>query len=431
MIIVESDKLREVKDVMDVCVKIPLTNDNELKFPMEILYYKEQGFTKFMLEYEFNFLKPFEKTIVKIKEPIYNLVKNHNIEIYVSGFPKCIFEKGLLEPQIKWKYEEKIIFHQDKNFETEKYIKPHTCEMCVHYDTCKGLKEEIYDPKGKLDPLLSNLKKSEVIEVDIKQFLTGELLPITEALLENYKADKTFGNKQIYFGSSILKSSNKVDEVVYYINNNSDRFENIFDLICELFKTPDIEILKEHLQLSPHITLKFWENENLEIEKSIYLTLLKHKEEDIIQLSNTFGFEIDNVSNLEGVKFGFEDEMLTYCEVIYHHELIKNDQVKVEFKDYELESKRWLLKFLNSTIKPIREVTIANKYRFNKLVGKRFDTVIEENNFKLNSLGVLFGKSVMPFNNCKPYSLSFRISNENSEVIKIYFSCEDEIKEED
>lgn len=430
MKIVTNDEAMKIKDFSNACVKIPLTNNNEVKFPMEILYYKEKGFSKFLLDYDFNYLKPFEKTIIKIREPLYNLVRNHNIEIYVGGFPKCVFEKGILEPSIKWKYEDKIIFYETKIKDGEKYIKPHTCEMCIQYDNCKGLREEIYDLKGKIEPLLFNNKKSEVFELDMPKLLDKELLAIGNIILKNYKADKTYGNKKIYFAKNILNSSNKINEIAYYINNNKSNFKSTYDLIFELFKSPDIEIIKKDLDISPQISIKFWKDGE-DIHKSIYFNIMKHEEEDILKLSKTFGFQIENITKLEGIKLIFESGMLTLCEVVHKYEVIKNEQVKINFKEFDLDKKKTLLKFLNSMTKPIKEVSIADKYFSNKIIGKRFDAHILDNTIKINSLGVLFNKSLGIIDNCIPYSLSFEISNDKTEIIKIYFTFKDELEVEE
>lgn len=424
MKLIDVSDIKNVDDTSSVIIKIPLDVDNLSKFPMEILYHKEKGFYSFLLSYSFEKIKiPLSRIVTKIRENIFKIIKSYDVKIYVSGIPLCVFERDILRPGLRWKYEDKLFYYSEEN-EEEKI------EYTFNYDGFEKVVEipKLYFDKfgpSEYEPNLNNLELLPLFEKEFSLFKNQNLIDISKKILEDYREDKYYLRKRIVFVNSFSNKDDNaeasLERFVYYIYNRGDDFDKTYSFLCQFVEENFLFELKKYLEISNQFVISFASMVDGILRTSFYFSVEEFEDSDLDEIEDKFKFKF-NRKNLGGVGFDFKEGKLNSVKVYSKYDKILNSEIKQFFVDYKLDSKKILFKLLNSFIKPLECVLLDDKYRNGELYSKRVDISAQFNKFKLNHLTNVIEMDVGFLSNKEFYTISFEVTHEPIQKINFYYS---------
>lgn len=423
---------KSVSDVSSVILKIDLNIDNLNRFPMEILYYKEQGFRNFMLHYSFaNLNLPMSKVVEKIKDNIIKIVKNYGINLYVSGIQRCLFERDILHPSLRRDFEDKIFFYETANGEEMEHEKKYSCGFCMFNDVCTGISCKYLEKYqgSEFLPLISNKDMQEEYEEEIGRFSDTRLKEVADEIFTDFLADEYFKRKRFVFVRSFPMTSDEsyTQRFVYYIYNREDDFEQNFALMRRYFTHSLIEDLESYLRQTNQMVMSFAIMGDGTFRKSMYFSVEDLSVDEIGKLNEVLSLEIED--DYSGVGLDFVDDELNGIKTYTRYFSMKNSEVKQFFSEYDIESKKCLFNFLNSCTKPINEILLDKKIKAGKFFSKRIDISMQYNSFKLYQLSNMFRINIDFLKDKDPYTLSFEVREGRPEKINFYYALRKEIIE--
>lgn len=409
-------------------VLIDLDLNTVSKLPLQILYYKEHGFNYFLINYDYNLLKiPASKVVEKIKiEYILRIAKEYDVKFKFKGFPRCVYEKNILRPGLRWYYENYLSFFNCKEEENCKdtYIKLPRCNLCVFDGLCRGINENYIKQFGEKEfsSLISNKELYDLNLHELETFSNEELKKIGSEILLDYKDDNHYLRKRFVFVKSIpdyLEESAK-ERFVYYIYNRKDDFEKTFELATKYFDKNFLNLLKEYLILSNQIAMSFGLMGDQKIRKTFYFSIEDLSLDMINSLSKLIKTEIKH-KNPGIIGIDFKEDSVSF-KVYYSQKQISVLELKAFAKDIILENKRLLLKFSNSLTKPLNHVLLDYKYKDGKLYSKRVDISMQYNVYRTTQFYALFQIPLSFFEGKEIYTLSFEMRDGGEEKINFYYA---------
>lgn len=413
-------------------IVINLSVENIARIPLQILYYKGHGIKNFLLNYDSNnFNVPISKVLSKIKvDNLLTLMGDYNLRIAFSGFPRCIYERNILRPGLRWDYEGKVMFFKQEGDNLEKLD---TCENCSFNSDCSGINSDYLKKYGieEFKSLLSNESFYELNFEHLERFTSPELKQTALRILQDYRQDKFYMRKRFVFVKSYpdnLEESAK-ERFVYYIYNREDDFENTYTLLKEFFDFDFLFGIVNYLKKSNQIVLSFGLMGDSRVRKTLYFNIDSLDDTQIFELENKFGIEIDT-ENIWGVGIDFKGDAISY-KVYHEYEKIKTQDIKDFLSDFVFEDKRFALKFSNSLVKPINSVLFDYKYKEGQIYSKRIDISLQYNNFRLNQFALLFNINMGYFEDKELYTLSIEISRGKPEKINFYYVLKQPEPEQD
>lgn len=423
MEIVGINDTKKVKNPSEVFVEFVLTIENLSKIGINILYFKEHGFNKFLLTYDFNNLKiPMSKISEKISENILKLIKAHGVVIALRGFPKCIFERNFLRPGLRFEFEQKLLFFEYGN---NSNVLPEKCAKCMMRKECKGVNENYV--KSFTDVEFSKMVSNEdLFELNLKhvsKFENTEIKDISLRILEDFRADKAYMRKRVVYVKSFpenLAESSK-ERIVYYIYNHFSDFEKTYDFILSFFEYEKdlVEPFKIFLENSEQFALSFAKMGDFGVRKSFYFDVSNLSENQLETLTEMIGVEVKMGAVVVG--FDFKNEAISY-KVYYNHDTTTCAEIKEFISNIPFEKKKMLMRFANSLTKPVNNVFFDYKFKDLSVYSKRIDVSLQYNNFRLMPLSILLGLSLRFFEDKDMYTLSFEVSEFSDEKINFYYA---------
>ncbi|MFW6285842.1 MAG: hypothetical protein ACOC16_01575 [Nanoarchaeota archaeon] len=431
MKIININELKSPKEIGNNFVEITLDKNNISKILLQILYYKEYGIKKFILTYNYNTINiPMSKAIFKIKiNKLYKIINKYDIKIGFKGFPRCIFEKGILRPGLRWYFEGKMFFINDTKFNQKEYTKINTCINCMYEKKCQGIYNQYLENfnQSEFSALNSNLQLYELYQDEINNFKSNSLKKIANEVLKDFKKEKYYMRKKFVFVKSYpnnLEDSSK-QRFVYYILNRRDDFENTYNFITNYFHNNNIfNDLKPYLKTSNQLVLSCGIMGDNKLRKTFYFTIndldsktLKKLQENYLNANNQL-----NPENIWGIGLDFKNDKICSKKLYYDYKKLSPTQIKDFISDIPLENKKLTLKFLNSLTKSLNHVLLDIKCKNDKLYSKRIDISLQYNQFRLNQFAILFGINTSEFSNKELLTISFELKQETKEKINFYYA---------
>lgn len=424
--IIDVCKLKKMSDITDEYLRFDLNIHNINKILLQLLYYTEHGIKKFVLNYDFNNINlPASKVIQKLNiNKLYKLVKNYDVSVGFEGFPRCIYEKDVLRPGLRW-YFEKNIFYLEAQFKPcNRQLKLKRCEKCINIFECNGVCEDYVDRFGdsEFNALVSNKDLYNLNIVEIEKFNCEELKSIARRILDDFKQDEYYMRKKFVFVTSFPKTyeDSSKERFVYYIYNREDDFEKTFHMLGEFFDLKILNDMKEYIKEASQIVISFGLMGDDKIRKTFYFTANDLNEKKFLSLTRKIPVSFER-ENLWGVGVDFKEESMSY-KFYYDHEYVTTKDIKIFLEDINLENKRMALKFANSLIKPLNNVLFDYKYKDGKVYSKRIDISLQYNNFRFNQFTLLFSLNMANLADKELYTLSLEVSNDKMEKINFYYS---------
>lgn len=394
--IIESCDVKHTTQTQNSFIKINLESNTLSKFPMQILYYKEQGFKNFILEYKYDKIShSFERISQRILSNISNIIKSHEVKIGLSGFPKCVFEQYFKTPELNWEFENSYFFLKGTldTIENEKCL---DCEDCTLKNTCLGISSQYLKKfKEQVEPIVCN-KYLEKYYSKFGEYLEDEELKKNYFIcLQNFCEEKDTNNKKIYFRERISSGSDEFREGFYYqIENSKKLFEENYEFVKDsTFES--IELLKKYIEKSSIITLGFEILSDSVLRKKIEINTRTLHEDEVNSLFNISNFEYNGkIHNFDTIKLEIEKNQINIVEVSQKIDKIKPLEVKSLFREHPIEQKKQFFRFLNSMHKDILNSSYKEKFELGILVSKGFETSPKTNLLRLRALSVLFSKDL-------------------------------------
>ena len=400
---------------------IQLNVDNLTKFPMEILYHIQNGKKDFIIEYDYERLKlPLSKIADKITPLLLKTVQNYEITVGVKGFPRAIFEKKILRPNLRWYYENKVYFVDFSDKET-------------YFNDEFQVPQEYMDKFGEkeIEPLVYNDELAELYEEEFEKFENEEIKRTSSLVLDDFSKDKFYKRKRIVLLKTLPR---KVDEgykerFVYYIYNRLDDFEKTFTLLNDIIQEAKLKELKEFLEKANEIVVSVALMNNDRIRKTLYFYTAELNSEEYKKLQSIVDLEFDT-ENLGGIGIDFYDDTFN-IKTYYKYDDIKPNEIKEFISDYPLVNKRKILPVLNSCTKSLKHVLLDYKYKNGEIFSKRIDISMQYNIFKLHQLSNIFSEGLAILEDKEIYTISFEVSKDHTEKINFYYALKPKPEEEE
>lgn len=413
---------KEFEQQKDKIPTISLTVDNLAKFPMEILYYKEQGHNVFLLEYSFETLKlPITRVATKIRGPLFKMLQNYDIVIYVKGFPQCVYERILIKPHQKWYFDHKVKFLMTDFGEDyhEEFQVPHS------YLEKFG--------ENELAPLVTNKELAEEYEPEIEGFENTELKDYAYKVLDDYKKDPYYLRKRIVFVKSFPRSNSESykERFVYYINNRRDDLKETIRLLESLYAIKNIEQYYPYLEKSNEIALSFAVMSNDEMRKSFYFYVGDLSDEELTQLARDLEITFDPAMQPGGIGVDIVDGEKKDVKIYYKYDIATKEKIKEFIKEFPIENKRKLMGILNSCTKPLNRILLDIKVRDGKMVSKRIDISMQFNSFKLHQLAHVLQENLSFLQDKELFTMSFELKMDEPQKTNFYYGLKIPEPEED
>lgn len=424
MEIISVNDTKKVKNPGEFFVEFILDANNLLKIPINVMYFKERGFRKFVLTYDYNSLKlPMTRVSEKLAESILKIIQAQEVVIALKGFPQCIFQRNFLRPGLRWKYENKLLFLDFESKDVQ--VLPEKCQKCMMKSSCKGVSEN-YIKNFTVEEFLPMIQNSDLHKVNsdyIEKFENGEVKLYAQRILEDFSLDKSYLRKKIVFVKSFPDSQveSSKERIVYYIYNHFNDFEKTYKFILSFFEEEKelVEPFKIFLESADQFALSFAKMGDFGIRKSFYFATNDLSLEKIETLSEMTGVEIK--MGVIGIGFDFRNETISY-KVYYNHDSITAVKIKEFVSEVPFEKKKLLSKFLNSLTKPLNQVFLDYKFKDFAMYSKRVDVSLQYNNFRLQPLALLLGLQLRFLDDKEMYTLSFEVGEFLEEKVNIYYA---------
>ncbi|MDA3856387.1 MAG: hypothetical protein PF569_09080 [Candidatus Woesearchaeota archaeon] len=426
MRVISFDDVKNGFDKNEDYLRIDITGENVAKVSFLILYYKEHGFKNFLLNYNFEFIDlNFKKLFTKLKiANILRLVEEYGFKVSFCGLPSCIFERSILRPQDRWKFEDKIRFMPTCDFCETETMKGDHCGDCMSGSLCKGFSKNYFENYGcdDFEPLTKNIDLETLHIEEIAKFKSEAVKFYAEKVLEDYIKDHFFMRKRFVFLNSYPRDdpTNFSDKFVYHIFNRKDDFEETYDFLQGFFDKDFLKSIREYMFGSSQITISLGMSNDDVLKKTIYLSLDGIDEEQREQFLKFFDIKVQG-NNVWCVGFDFRADLVGY-KVSYKEDSVSSIDLKRFVQEIGLESKKNLMRFSNSLIKPLNNVLYDYKYRHGEHISKRINVSLESNNFRLNQLALLFKIPMAFYDDKELLNLSFEMSEGEIETINLYYS---------
>ena len=220
-----------------VFVRIYLDDKSLSKFPMQIMYSKEDGFDKFVLDYSYERVKfSFHRVAQRIVPNILNSIRNYDVSIGIAGLPRCVFEMYFLTPKRKFEFENRLFFYED-NSNREDSQKCIDCVDCTYDSVCNGIsKGYLKKYKEGVEPVFKSSSLRSYYERIGDYLEDEEIVRLFNMCLDNFCSDERFGYKKIYFRDRISTGSDDFREGFYYsIINSQFRFDEDTEFMESVF----------------------------------------------------------------------------------------------------------------------------------------------------------------------------------------------------
>lgn len=424
MEIISVNDIKKVKNPAEFFVEFILDANNLYKIPINVMYFKERGFRKFVLTYDYNSLKlPMTRVADKLAESILKIISTQDVVIALKGFPHCVFERNFLRPGLRWKYENKLLF---LNFEGKDTMAlPEKCSKCMMKNSCKGV-SEVYLKNFSTEeflPMISNKDLHKINKDYIEKFENVEVKSYALRILDDFAEDNSYLRKKIVYVKSFPDSQveSSKERIVYYIYNHYNDFEKTYEFILSFFKEEKelVEPFKVFLENADQFALSFAKMGDFGVRKSFYFAANDLSQVQIETLSEMTGVEIKE--GVVGIGFDFRNETISY-KVYYNYDSITAVKVKEFVSEVPFERKKLLSKFLNSLTKPVNQVFLDYKYKDFSMYSKRVDVSLQYNNFRLQPLTILLGLQLRFLDDKEMYTLSFEVGENLDEKVNIYYA---------
>ncbi len=413
---------------------IVIDSSNISRIFLQILYYKENGYSNFAFLYSYkNINLPVTRIIEKLKiDYLYKLIKEYDMNFAFINFPMCVFEKDILKPAIKSKYENKMILFNDSNYlallnDSCGKMMPVVCKDCKFNGECNGVENGYAESFGikEFTPIQSN-DYFYMKNVDkISAFKNPLLKKLATKALDDLRNEDHYMRKRMVFVDSfpnMLTESSK-ERFVYYIYNRKEDFFKTMDFILNFFDKAFIEDLKPFIVNSNQIVISCSIMGDDVLRKTLYFSMDNFDLKSIEYISKKFNVPLDFTNNPAGIGIDFKNDTISSIKIYYNREKVTINELKQFVCDVILPDKKYFLKFLNSLTKPLNCVWIDYKYKNDKLISKRIDISMQYNIYRLKQLYTLFNIPINYFDDKDIYTLSFEVpvSTDDVEKEKINF----------
>lgn len=436
MKIISFDDVKDGFDKDNDFLRIDITLANVAKISFLILYYKEHGFKNFLLNFNFEFIElNFKKIFVKLKiVNILRLVDEYDFKIAFCGLPDCIFEREVLTPKYRWKYENNIFSVEGLGFCEVDVMKDFSCDDCMKNGVCRGFSKNYFYHYGldEFEPLISNAELKSLYSQEIEKFKSEAVKFYAEKVLEDFVKDKFFMRKRFIFSKSYPRDdpTNFSDKFIYHIFNREDDFENTFDFLHDFLDKDFLKSIRDYLFGSSKIVLTLGMTNEDVLKKTIHLSLDGLTKAQKKVFSEHFDIKVEG-NNICCVTFDFKADLVGY-KVSYREDDVHGVDLKRFVQEIPLECKKNLMRFSNSLIKPLNNVLYDYKYKEGELVYKRINISLEDNHFRLNQLALLFNIPMAFYDDKKLLNLSFQMCEGEIETINLHYTLKlPEIEERD
>lgn len=481
-------------EVIDICdakncnpkdtgLRIVLNNDNLQKFSMKILYHKDQDFKNFVIHYDFELVNmPVIKVCDKICGIVYDLVKNHNVNIFFSGFPRCVFERFILTPDKKLEFGNNIFFYErdsnndcggsdgegssdgnygdvgreeseDSSLDTgdvlenksednlvtnDDVILENSCNKCVYLDDCNFYKKNTFDmifENVDVLPIYDNsFLVDEFYEIEKKFIDDKSVVEKLDLLIGDFQKEEIFGIKEIFIGKVFAGGFGVIgDMLTYNIYNLSQSFDNNLELLKKVFHDKVLlEDIEDIILNSSLFKLNFFSVDGRAFE-SLYFDIKNIGSDKIEFLENVLMIELSN--NSLGLPVAIEvfsdGNEVIYTKLHYYYESINIVDIKKSFESYGFTSKRNLYKFLNFSLnKPLKGVSISYDYKNGVLESKSINVSFQKNLFKIRFLNKVFDFEMGYLLSRRIVDVTFQIFSNDFEKIFLNYGFSFNEKEE-
>ena len=434
--------LREEKKI-----QLELRNSADFsKISLQILYHLEYGVKTFILNYNCDLTDvSLDCASVKINmNSIFNMVKQYDLKLLFSGFPRCVFEKFILRPDLRWYFEKNIRFLNCKEGSYEnkddcmgidcKFVKKDSCEQCLFYEKCDGVPEKYLEkfPMTKLNPLFSNQTLYELNTPIVESWNNLEIKEIAKEVLEDFKNETLYMRKKIIFSQGYpLTTTNVKESFDYYIYNRAEDFDETYELLSNFYDKDLLFKIKDCLKNTNLIIVKFFVDEDTQLlNKYLYVKINDFNLEELDNLSKILNLDFD-YKDVWGIGMNLTFKERSYYRVVYDYEKLSSVEIKDFVTDLKLTNKMPVLKFANSILKPLCNVMLIKEVVDNKVVSKSISVSLEHNFLRLRQLGILFNINTSFYDDKKVYYFILNASNERDVKISFEYSPRPILEEEE
>ena len=417
---IERARLNAKKD--SVFVRIYLDDKSLAKFPMQIMYSKEDGFDKFVLDYSYERVKfSFHRIAQRIVPNVLNSIRNYNVSIGIAGLPRCVFEMYFLTPKRKFEFENRLFFYED-NSNREDSQKCIDCVDCAYDSVCDGIsKGYLKKYKEGVEPVFKSSSLRSYYE-RIGDYLEDEgIVRLFNMCLDDFCSDERFGYKKIYFRDRISTGSDDFREGFYYsIINSQFSFDEDMEFMVSVFGKSFYEF-KKYLSNVTFYTTAFEILSDCVLRKKLIIPVSNMDCSEILEIFSLCGFKYSNLDGLSSIKIDLSNEP-EIVEITKEVSTVKPMSVKSMFSDYDIEQKKALFRFLNSMHKDIICAKFKEKYENGVLVSRGFEVSPYENLIRMRTLGVLFDKNLSHLEDKEILDIWFEESEYSNEKFGFYYA---------
>ena len=417
---IEKVRLNAKKD--SVFVRIYLDEKSLAKFPMQIMYSKEDGFDKFVLDYSYERVKfSFHRIAQRIVPNVLSSIRNYDVSIGIAGLPRCVFEKYFLTPQRKFEFENRLFFYES-NLSGEDLGKCIDCVDCVHDSVCNGIsKGYLKKYKESVEPVFKSSSLRSFYEKTRDYLEDEEIAQLFNMCLDDFCSDERFGYKKIFFRDRISTGSDDFREGFYYsVMNSQFRFDLDMEFMERVLGEGFYQF-KKYLSDVEFYTISFEVLSDGVLRKRLVIPLSNMDCSKTLEIFSLCGFEYDNLDKVNSVKIDLNSEP-EVVEIEKDVGIVKPIDVKSMFGEYNIEQKKALFRFLNSMHKDIVCAKFKEKYEKGALVSRGFEVSLCENLIRMRALGVLFDMNLSYLEDREILGLWFEESEYSNEKFGFYYA---------
>ena len=415
---IERARLNTKKD--GVFVRIYLDEKSLAKFPMQIMYSKEDGFNKFVLDYSYERVKfSFQRVAQRIVPNVLNSIRNYDVSIGISGLPRCVFEKYFLTPQRKFEFENRLFFYEN-NVNREDSQKCIDCIDCAYDNVCNGIsKGYLKKYKEGVEPVFKSSSLRSFYE-KIGGYLEDEkIAQLFNMCLDDFCSDERFGYKKIFFRDRISIGSDDFREGFYYsIVNSQFQFDESIEFMGSVLGKSFYQF-KKYLSNISFYSIAFEILSDGVLRKRLVIPVSNLDCSEILEIFSLCRFEYDDLDKISSVKIDLNSEP-KIVEIEKDVGIVKPIDVKSMFGEYDIEQKKALFRFLNSMHKDIVCAKFKEKYEKGALVSRGFEVSPCENLIRMRALGVLFDMNLSYLEDREILGLWFEESEYSNEKFGFY-----------
>lgn len=382
MNVIVNSEVKRFNDSNNNIVKIILDENIFPRLQLNILYYKDLGYSNFMIEYDYTKLTSSINAVAKkLNECIFKIVESYDIKLYISGFPKFIYERDIIGYSNLSKYTGKIFLYESSEFNNEivSYNYGYFFKDIILQDGYSN-KFSIFD----IEPELTNLEKYEYQKADLKNHFGGIIDDEFQVIIDDFLKDKSIGRKNIRFVDVFEFNKRKIG-FEYLIYNDINKKENL-SFVVKYFNSDFFTTLSSFLLNCDYFKIRLIDNYG-KYEKEVFFGIKNLSEHDKVELFGELGLNIDD--EIVGIRIKFKDLFINTFPIL-SYDSISSQKVKDLCQDLNLSEKKILLKFLNSFTKPLVNLDFNKISNFDGAPSRKiFDFCMGTNSYKNNHLSNL------------------------------------------